>query len=1092
MPYNPIERPMPFDQILQAGAMKQTAVDNLVLSANEFEAQKQLTGGRSTSKLAQELNNEYSEKAANVSMGLTTGSMNVSQAKAILSDVNRTFNKDPYVKSVLQDESLTPIAAKTEADENFLAGLGISTGWNDETNTWGQIGKDDIDKGFTFDGSRYGLVTQPGFYKDHVQELSNLVSNRYASSHPEGVDFNFESGTVYTKQGQVIETLDGEKIDRLLWNFVSAQPISDSDKRSVKYEMLKAKKEGGEFTAEDYFEKLRQAASTMPFYKVQESENLGRIPGGRGGSSADQEDNMIDAVTGWTGVTTEQGSNIAREYGVRLDNTNGLFTDLSKLLTEEGRTEALNRKLSNVDMVLKPGSSTENPEYIYTDTGNNVGDRSDIQAAERLVEDYNNDMKFFKNLSNGIDRDFKKQYGIGYSEFIDQTITKYNDDIEERIFNVRGLAGKKFKAESESPETFERYKANVEEIIPQLRELRNGKRYNITPNNTNIPYSVLFGEEYSDAIRNADSTTLATLQDAQKKFVKGKLIEMGMSDEDAQTYSTRAKLQDDEFGDGELMPFFPGTAGVNSLENSIYAQTLPLEAVSKMQTIQGNNMKNLLRSTFEDAAVMDILENEPSARNEYTLYKETREEVLNRIQSFNQAKIGYYITPDQNDAHAMLAESVQSSANLRTVKALAGKSYSGDKSGGTLQDVLPKGTTIKDYRLSQVYLDVDESGNQAYYGIMQYYPSGNSQTDAAIATAEEVMKPTDDFPGGRGVIDIKMDELMDGQISSDVKALATTIDTFRSTLYTMDNEQTETLRLPQTYGPSIDVTITKQATGVKMTGNVFVSDNGEIKKMDIMDAYRRELANRGENVQGFELMDDKTAAVYAGKLIQSNAYLADNYSFLYDSNGEFQGADVPDSIEDRKFQIRETLMNSENSLREALPNMFKGDEAEDLERAVNTLMQIMQFETGNKFTPYVTNPDKTAIGLIQFYQSPGTKHSKKIGKKDYSFAELGRMNIAEQIQGPVIEYLSEVGKNKVSTPEELYLAVFMPAFLNYSGEGKDGLDYDSNLFAIADDLINKGTITSKKWNAIQNKNPAFKGKRSINEILNTVRAYNPQ
>jgi len=246
--------------------------------------------------------------------------------------------------------------------------------------------------------------------------------------------------------------------------------------------------------------------------------------------------------------------------------------------------------------------------------------------------------------------------------------------------------------------------------------------------------------------------------------------------------------------------------------------------------------------------------------------------------------------------------------------------------------------------------------------------------------------------------------------------------------------------------------------------------------------------------------DAETAALYATKMVQSHANLTKNYSFLYDKDGEFQGADVSDNVNERFDQARSALTDSATAakLKAALPRMFGDEDAsneQEMERLVNTMMKIMEFETGGQLTPYVTNPDKSAIGLIQFYQSPGTPLSKTIGGKQYTFAELGRMSIAEQIQGPVIEYLAEVGKNKVSTPEELYLAVFMPALLDYSENStrKDvdisKMNYDTPLVGIGQDLVNRGRIKSGFWGDVMAKNPAFQGKRTINDILNTVRQY---
>ena len=71
----------------------------------------------------------------------------------------------------------------------------------------------------------------------------------------------------------------------------------------------------------------------------------------------------------------------------------------------------------------------------------------------------------------------------------------------------------------------------------------------------------------------------------------------------------------------------------------------------------------------------------------------------------------------------------------------------------------------------------------------------------------------------------------------------------------------------------------------------------------------------------------------------------------------------------------------------------------------------------------------------------------------------------------------------------------MPALLDYSqGSTRADVDtskmnYDTPLVGIGKDLTARGRIKTGFWSNAMSKNPAFKGKRTINDILNTVRQY---
>lgn len=1101
MPYNPIERPMPFDQILQAGAMKQAAVDNMITSADEFQAQKQLTGGRSTTELASQLNDQYVGRASEIQQALMTGAMDERQAAQQLRSVNRDYNKDQYVKAVLMDQTLTPLAAKTEASEKFIAGLGENANWDYDNNKWMQLTKDEINQGYQLDGSRYGLVTQPGFYADHAKELSDLVANSYASKNVSVGNIDFNTGGVYDKSGNKIETLSRNKIDKLIWDFTHRQPIEDSDKMSVKYEMMRSERLGQEFDEDGYYNKLSQSAAMMPFIREQESQGLGRIGGSGGSSGAKDPDTMFGGVYGWAAITTEQGSNALRKHGINEDNSMQMFKGMQKLLSPEGQISSLNTQLNKRNFALKPGSDPKNPEYIYASSGEALAEPAEIRLAESLAADHRGDMQFFTNITSNIEKEFKQKYNMEYSEFMADVETRYLPQIEKKIddyTNIKNPLNARFKTvegQGSDSEQADQFKGRIEEVIPELQssDYMTGSE---SKNFTNIPFNALFPDWKTTNFFSSEGfdSSLDSPIKRKKHFVKNSLMERGISEEDATKFSQQMETYDQ----GVPTDLMTGGGGTGSFDQ-LRATSVPLSMVAEFNTPQGQAIKNILFDKYGDAAAVEVLKKED--RGAYDMYTETRTKFSDRINAFNTSKTGLYMDPETNEMHEKFENSVMRAIDTRAVRLRADKAFSGDKSGAFFKDVLPEGTAAKDYRLAQLYLDRDEDGEWAWYGTMQHWATGNTNTDAAQKALASVAESTKDFPGGRAVIDIKLDDMTAGLLPTDVKTLGTTIETFKAQVYSLGPNEPFEIELPSQMGPHLKVKATKFSSGIKMEGDVFVREGGEIKKMNIMEAYRREEAGKGNNLPENALFqDEETAAIYATKMVQSHANLTENYSFLYDKDGEFQGSDVPDDINERFDQARGALTNTATAakIRESLPNLFGDDEAsneQEMDRLVNTMLQIMSFETGGQLTPYVTNPDKSAIGLIQFYQSPGTPLSKTIGGKQYTFAELGRMSIADQIQGPVIEYLAEVGKNKVSTPEELYLAVFMPALLDYSENStRDDVDtskmnYDTPLVGIGQDLTNRGRIKKGFWANAMAKNPAFKGKRTINDILNTVRQY---
>lgn len=97
-----------------------------------------------------------------------------------------------------------------------------------------------------------------------------------------------------------------------------------------------------------------------------------------------------------------------------------------------------------------------------------------------------------------------------------------------------------------------------------------------------------------------------------------------------------------------------------------------------------------------------------------------------------------------------------------------------------------------------------------------------------------------------------------------------------------------------------------------------------------------------------------------------------------------------------------------------------------LEVPAEHLAAVIAFETGEAFSPHVSNPFSRAIGLIQF--TPVGYESIK--GRGYSYRDIGVMTFEEQLFGPVVDYLmanKAVGRKELA---DLYMAVLAPRFVS--------------------------------------------------------------
>jgi hypothetical protein len=113
----------------------------------------------------------------------------------------------------------------------------------------------------------------------------------------------------------------------------------------------------------------------------------------------------------------------------------------------------------------------------------------------------------------------------------------------------------------------------------------------------------------------------------------------------------------------------------------------------------------------------------------------------------------------------------------------------------------------------------------------------------------------------------------------------------------------------------------------------------------------------------------------------------------------------------------------------------------------SALATVMMFETGKTMSPSVRNPYSNATGLIQFMPST----AKNMGT---TVDALARLSAVDQLDW--VEKYFAPHKGRLRTPQDHYLAVFMPALIGTSL---------SHVVASAGDIVytqNKGFDSSGK------------------------------
>lgn len=1066
MPYNPIERPLPFDQILQAGMLKQQSLDNTVAAAEEFKAQKQLIGGAQTTQLAQDLNTEYFSEADMLQSQLRSGEVNAGQAAARLGAISTRYSQDPYVKEVLMDQAdpVRGIAAAAGVDPDLIAKKAINPNFNYETNTWHQKTKGDIDKGWHAGETNYGLLKDPGFLEDHATLIAQLTADSMSKKHgvPVGLDMN--SRMFYNQNtGEKLEALTPEKVNEMVDNYVYGPQYSDpldlekSDRTSVKFRLAQAKMEGGKYERDDYANEFKRNMSFFYFNKMGMTDQTTARSAGRSKTGSTKTDFSQGAAT-YIDVTTA-GKDIVDKYEIPRETA---LEHLERITGDEVEYQKMFHRHSG-PYKLDPESTMDDPKFVYSETGKEVTKRQDLYAAKNLKSEFDEDMSVLKLVGRKSDKIIEEQTRGRYTSVEDfrvKVTDKYLPAIEELLYDKAadgsvsiGIVGNANYERSQSQwiSDVQGFKREVNQILGTKDGVLAGGKNTWTDSNS------IFDPDWSDLGQGEGAGVYVDVsnyfranatRDEMSATIKNALESKGIN------------LTVDQ---------------QSSITRNLGRET-PVLNIAFAAEMNDGIRKSVEKYMYPGIALQVMEEaNDPDG----DAYRNAMKTMNDLLDSHNSFRLGVIMNPD-NEFHKEIVHAASTTGRL-ALKSEEGTVGSGDKAGDTLAGALAgTGAIADDYKLTVVYPDLDPQGNYTWYGVMKYSPRG--KRDEGVAEALQ----GGDY-GDLTEVSVNLDDKILAASELDLEFMGRTSDVIRNKVFFMEPEETQPLKIPSMgYGPAINMNITKYGDGFELDGDMYTAaPNGEVMKVSIMEWWKQA---QSINPRGLDLIKDEgTAANIISSALMSVQQVKKQYTYLYDDNGNYLGADIPpptpEGIIERKSILGNTLISEIDEFKEAFKNL-KGVDNADL---VESLVDIIGFETDYQYSPSTMNDDYSAIGLIQFHRDDKDVQHKTIGGKQYNFVDLARMSIEEQVQGPMLEYFKETG-SKVDDLGELYLSVYFPAAL------RDGYDESTTFLEIANDLYKAGNLPgqdngmtpSTYVQTLQTANPSFAKAGTVGDVLDNV------
>lgn len=307
--YSPVVAPIPFDQLLQAGMMKQQQLDNTRLGLDEFEAQAFLNPGKSTVDLARQKNALYSAEAAKLAEALNDPNQPVNDISNKIRSINSRYKSDKGVSLVKEDFALKGVADKTEAEQLFQAGEYESDYWDHGNNRWKQFTQADVDAGATVGAGRYTPMYDGDFFKENQviidqikpdvqQEVDNslgIINGNLV------IDANRNIHTIdeatSNKRRQLTQVKLAERLGRYVGGL--SDDLSGSDLPSVRFRTKRGSRTNDPYNKDKYLSDLMNQGQLGIFdedYSTQkETEKTLRDPAKGDGS---ESPGMLGGFTG--------------------------------------------------------------------------------------------------------------------------------------------------------------------------------------------------------------------------------------------------------------------------------------------------------------------------------------------------------------------------------------------------------------------------------------------------------------------------------------------------------------------------------------------------------------------------------------------------------------------------------------------------------------------------------------------------------------------------------------------------------------------------------------------------------------------------
>ena len=272
--YNPVVRPLPFNEILQAGLLKQQGLDDARLAHDELGDEMILQGGRSTQELAQAKNNYFKAGMAEAFDMLNDSDQNPALAVNKMRKLNSEFNRDTGVQAIKQDHALIPIASKTETNQDFVLGNYESEHYDRDNNRWKQLTQEDIDSGVAIDASRYAPMYGTSLDKDWQpiidQIKPDVMSESLKESGLKGGEYDIVNGRIHVydeKKSSKYRELTRKKLAEKLGEYIYGDdtPLDSSDKPSVRFLSARKKRLKEAFGKDELFSEVMRIAQLGEF-----------------------------------------------------------------------------------------------------------------------------------------------------------------------------------------------------------------------------------------------------------------------------------------------------------------------------------------------------------------------------------------------------------------------------------------------------------------------------------------------------------------------------------------------------------------------------------------------------------------------------------------------------------------------------------------------------------------------------------------------------------------------------------------------------------------------------------------------------------